>query len=628
MSDDIYPPNLFRPWTGNSLQSRADVEAALKQLVLPVEKYRSKGGARIRLDAAAAHFDQESADMEGYSRLLWGLAPAEAGGADWIDWGPIARGLANGCDPQHPEYWGDPFDRSQRLVELAAIGLALRLVPGKIWDPLSEREKGIVADYLLRGRACDYVDNNWKFFRLMLGMGLRKVGVDCDRELDKPYVEDIDRFYLGDGWYRDGGTRRADHYIPFAFHYYGLILAALDGGDWTERYRERARLIAADIGRWFANDGAPLCFGRSMTYRFAIAGFFGATALAGEEAIPFGQQKGFFMRNLRWWAKKPFGARDGVLPVGYAYPNLIMSEPYNSAQSPYWALKAFLPLSLPESHPFWSSEEEACPPRSWPSAQRHIGFVIANPPGDAVALSCGQQSDVDNTFLRFGPEKYAKFVYSARYGFSVENDPWRFGSAVLDSMIGLSDDGVHFRVREGNEIALIAADVLYARWRPYADVEVQTWLYWDGDYHVRVHSIDTPRPLSTIEGGFAIARDGNEYCEAADGMAVARTSSDVAAVFDLGSSIARHGRCHLAAPNTNLVSPKTIVPQLLGDIPAGRSTLAVAVLGRPVRPEKDDLDPRPAAPDPALLKRIVADGVPVTLMRGNQTEEVRLVKAS
>ena len=72
-------------------------------------------------------------------------------------------------------------------------------------------------------------------------------------------------------------------------------------------------------------------------------------------------------------------ARDGVMPVGYAYPNLIMSEPYNSAQSPYWALKAFLPLMLPEDHPFWASDEAVCPSRPAVSAQRHIGFLIANP---------------------------------------------------------------------------------------------------------------------------------------------------------------------------------------------------------------------------------------------------------
>ncbi|MBD9649707.1 DUF2264 domain-containing protein [Ensifer sp. ENS09] len=618
MTDTIFPETLFKPWAGNPLKDRADVEAALKALVEPVEQYRSAGGARIRLDTHAAHFDQASADMEGYSRLLWGLAPAEVGGATWIDWTPIARGLANGCDPAHPEYWGDPFDRSQRLVELAAIGFALRLVPERLWTPLSEAEQRNVAAYLLKGHACEYSDNNWKFFRLLVSMGLRHVGVDCDRELDDEYRRELDAFYLGDGWYHDGDTRRADHYIPFAFHFYGLILAVLDGGDWTKRYRERARLIAADMARWFADDGPALCFGRSMTYRFAIAGFFGAMALAGDEEIPFGQQKGYFLRHLRWWAKHPFAARDGVMPVGYAYPSLIMSEPYNSAQSPYWALKAFLPLMLPADHPFWASDEGACPKRSAVSTQPHIGFLIANPPGDAIALSCGQHTSAENTFIRFAPEKYAKFAYSARYGFSVENDLWRFDNSVFESMIGFSDDGVHFRVRETNEEALVADNLLYARWRSFADVSVETWLYWDGEFQVRFHRIDTPRPLATIEGGFAVGRDAGEVCKQDVGRAVVATATDLSAILDIGSTVHREGRCHIAAPNTNLVSAKTLVPQLRGTVPAGVSTLAVAVLAQADASQGTrKLSRLPRAPDvEALRRRLRETGTAVTLMRG------------
>ncbi len=35
----------------------------------------------------------------------------------------------------------------------------------------------------------------------------------------------IDSMYIGDGWYVDGKTTQRDYYIPFAFHYYGLIYA-------------------------------------------------------------------------------------------------------------------------------------------------------------------------------------------------------------------------------------------------------------------------------------------------------------------------------------------------------------------------------------------------------------------
>jgi len=615
MQDDIFPAGLFRPLHGNPLRCRADVEAALQALARPVERYRSPGGARVRLEATAAHFDQAATDMEGYARLLWGLAPAQAGGADWIDWTPIVRGLASGTDPAHPEFWGWPGDRDQRLVELAAIGFALRLVPEKLWLPLDPSERANVVTYLRSGHACAFVDNNWKFFRLLIGLGLSSIGADCDRNLDETYIAELDAFYLGDGWYSDGNARRADHYIPFAFHFYGQILAALTDAPHTAAYRERARRIAPDISRWFADDGAAMAFGRSMTYRFATAGFFGALAFSGEEALPWGQMKGFFLRNLRWWSRQPMASRDGILPVGYAYPNLHMCETYNSPQSPYWAFKAFLPLALAEDHPFWQAEEEECPQRRDISVQHHIGLLVNNPPGDAIALSAGQQVGPANAWARFGAQKYAKFAYSARYGFSIESDQCRFADAVLDNMIGFSDDGVRYRVRGGNEVEALADDTLFARWRPYPDVEVETWLSWHRPFHVRVHRVTTPRALHTAEGGFAVARAASERFSVAPGRASVETPTDLSAIIDLGSSVDRVGKAHIAPPNTNLVASRTSLPQLLATIPAGRSVLASAVIAqRDPQAIRHHLAMPPPLPDIAALEQaVLRHGRPVTI---------------
>jgi hypothetical protein len=620
MTDEIFPETLFRPWSGNPLRSRADVEAALRVLARPVERYRSPGGARLRLSATGAHFDQAAADLEGYARLLWGLAPAQAGGAEWIDWTPIARGLAHGCDPAHREFWGWPGSVDQRLVELAAIGFALRLVPEKLWEPLDTRARALVIDYLRKGHACEFADNNWKFFRLMIGMGLSSVGADYDRALDERYAEELEAFYLGDGWYSDGNLRRADHYIPFAFHFYGPLLAALQAPKYAAAYRERARLIAPDVARWFADDGPALVFGRSMTYRFAIAGFWGALAFVGEEALPWGRMKGFYLRNLRWWAQQPMAERDGILPVGYGYPNLHMCESYNSPQSPYWAFKAFLPLALPPEHPFWASEEEPCPPRAGTAVLRHIGMVVVNPPGDAIALVSGQQIDPGNRWARHAAHKYAKFAYSARYGFSVESDPGRQMEAVLDNMIGFSRDGQRFRVREHNEEVLLADEILFARWRPFHDVAVETWLYWQDDHHVRVHRVTTQRRLFTTEGGFAVPRPPGALNDlrAGPGEAVIRTPEDLSALIDLSRPAQRIGKALIAPPNTNLVAAKSLLPQLVGEVPEGVSVLACAVIaGR--RSDVIDAAIRSRSwtpPDLAILEdKIAKRGRPIGLMR-------------
>jgi hypothetical protein len=266
--------------------------------------------------------------------------------------------------------------------------------------------------------------------------------------------------------------------------------------------------------------------------------------------------------------------------VGYGYPNLLMSESYNSAGSPYWAFKAFLPLALPDTHPFWMAEEEPARRNPEPVPLKHPGMVMMQTPGNAVALVSGQQ----NFEMRFGAEKYSKFVYSSRYAFSIEADERRYNWAAFDGALGLSGDQRHYRVREDNETARIAGNVLFARWRPWQDVAVETWLLPANPWHVRVHRITTPRQLHATEGGFAVARaDGNTdiYVDE-QGRGMARTPTDISCILDLSPGETREGRAHRAYPNTNLIFSKTIVPQLRGAIEPGVTVLITAAMALPV----------------------------------------------
>jgi len=600
-----YDPASANPLHGNPLKSRADVEKALHDLFNPLLPFFSEGGARVRLDGAAAHFDRVAADLEGFARPLWGLTPLAAGGGSFDHWELYRRGLANGTDPEHPEYWGAVNSTDQRMVELAAVGFAMRLLPHLVWEPLEQKAKDNLAAYLKHARSFDYADNNWKFFRILVDLGLEECGVEFDRSLTKKYLEELDGFYLGDGWYRDGNIRRIDHYIPFAMHFYGLIYAALAKGDdkRVAAYKERAGLFAKDIRHWFDEDGGTLAFGRSLTYRFACGGIWGALAFADLEALPWGEIKGQYMRHLRWWADKPIANRDGVLSVGYGYPNLFMSESYNSAGSPYWALKAFLPLALPADHPFWTAEETEAVVDEAAIPLKHPGMVMMHTPGNVVALSSGQQ----NWQMRHGAEKYAKFVYSSRYGFSVEVDERAYNMGAFDGALAFSDDGRHYRVRESNEVAQIAGDTLFARWKPWSDVTVETWLLPANPWHIRVHRITTPRALHSTEGGFAIARadlNADTYIDE-PGRGAAKSETDVSAIVDLGGK--REGRAHRPYPNTNLIVSKTIVPQLRGDIPVGATVLVAAAMALPAGAAAEAaLRQPPAAPDIAELEALFA----------------------
>ncbi|GAB4005772.1 hypothetical protein GCM10029992_54610 [Glycomyces albus] len=378
---------------GQPLRTRDDLADAFTALARPVAARLSDGRARVRLGATGAHFPDAAAELEGFARPLWGLAPLAAGGGDF-DPEPYLRGLDAGTDPGHPEYWGPIGDHSQRCVEAAAIGFALALAPERFWEPLPSPAKDRLARWLAGINHARLHDNNWLFFRVLVGLGLRAVGAEGrDREAERAALDRLETFATGDGWYTDGPTDRADYYTPWAMHLYGLVYARLSGDDDPDRarrLRERAAAFAADFAHWFADDGAAIPYGRSLIYRFAQAGFWGALAFADVEALPWGQVKGLLLRHLRHWARLPAVDEAGLLTIGYAYPDLNLTEAYNSPGSPYWAMKAFLPLALPGGHPFWRAEESG-PPRLEPvRPQPHPGMVLVRDRTHAWALAGGQ----------------------------------------------------------------------------------------------------------------------------------------------------------------------------------------------------------------------------------------------
>ena len=582
------PQSHFNPLYNNKFETRDDVIAAVHSLFNPLLPTFSEGKARVQLDSSGATCDRAACDLEGWARPLFGIAPMVAGDGDFEHWETYREGLKNGTDPSHSEYWGTVISMDQRQVEMAALGYALLLVPEHIWAPLDSTTKKRVSTFLLGSRNSDHHGNNHKFFRIMVDLGLERIGVEFDRTMTEEYLKDLEELYIGDGWYRDGDdegdTRRIDYYNPFAMHYYGLIYAKYCPSDKArcDRFRERARKFAAHFQHWFADTGSNVPYGRSLIYRQAVVAFWGALALVDEEALPWGVIKGIYLRNLRWWATQPITRYDdGILTVGYSYPNQFMAERYNSSGSPWWAMKAFTALALPKSHPFWKAKELPLENRPSVATFSIPGMVFSHQPGHTVLFSAGPETGQE---MRFVPEKYKKFAYSSRYGFSVESDSLGFQLGTFDSMIAFSDDNKHYRVREHCADAYAAGSILYSLWNPWSDVKVESWLIPSGVWHVRVHSITSPRALSTIEGGFAAPRTDFDldkgYVD--DNAAwVESKLGDFSGILDK-SAPSRSARVHTPHGNTSIMFPRTLVPQLRGDIKANTTTVFVcAVLAGP-----------------------------------------------
>ncbi|KAL6825407.1 hypothetical protein J3E69DRAFT_355419 [Trichoderma sp. SZMC 28015] len=583
----------FNPLHGNPFKTRDDVAKAVISLFEPLLPAFSEGNARVQIDASTSTWDRAACDLEGYARPLFGIAPLVAGGGKFDHWERYREGLKNGTDPQHPEYWGSVPSMDQRHVEAAALAYAILLAPDQYWKPLEDTVKSNVSNWLLSSRNGEHGSNNHKYFRIMVDLALESVGVEVDTAGTNEYLDDMESLYISDGWYRDGedegDTRRIDYYNPFAMHYYGLFYAVHRPSDKArgDRFKERAREFAPVFMHWFADSGSNIPYGRSLSYRQCVAAYWGYLAVAGVEALPWGVIKGIYLRNLRWWAAQPISRRDGILTLGYAYPNPFMAERYLSTGSPYWAMKAFSPLSLPADHPFWTAEELPMPQRPSVASFPVPGLTFMHTPGHTIMLNSGPDS---NKAMRFVPEKYLKFAYSTRYGFSVESDSRAFEVGAFDSIIALSDDGIHYRVREHCETARMAGSKIYSSWRPWADVVVETWLIPYPDWHIRIHRIQSPRKLTTIEGGFAAPRtDFNaDKTQEDDGAAYAiSTTGDFSGILDASPLPKRVARVTKPHGNTSLMFPRTLVPQLKGTVEANETRVfACAVLASPSAKER------------------------------------------
>jgi len=566
----------MNPLADNPLRTRSEFRDAVVDLYEPLRPHFSPGRARVAPDPRGAAQSETEAEMEGFARPLWGLAALEAGGGEFGDWERYRTGLANGTDPDHPEYWGPAGDRSQKHVELAPIGFALALAGDRLWDPLDDEARSNVTRYLRQVEEAALYDCNWLYWRVLVALGLRAVGADHDPAGAEAAMDRLESFYLSDGWYADGPDGCRDHYVAWELHADGLLYAALAADADPERaarLRDRAREFAPAYRHWFADEGQGLPMGRSLTYRFAQASFWGALAFAGVEALPWGEIRGLWARNIRWWARQPIFTGDGVLSVGYRYPTLKTSEPYNSPGSPYWGMKAFLPLALPADHPFWRAEEEPFGDAPTETVQPGANVVVCRDrdAGHHYALTAGQDSHY--------AEKYGKFAYSTDFGFSVRSRAAGLAGAGVDSALALSEDGRSYRVRSDISRTEVDGDTLYSRWHPWDDVTVDTWIAPATPWHVRVHRIDTDRALRSAEGGFPIDRSGEDAegaveRETGDGSAVVRYPGGVSGVRGLRDR--RTGEVVHQDPNTNVVAARTVVPTVTADHDPGTEWLVTA----------------------------------------------------
>lgn len=554
--------------------SKKAAEQALLDVLNPLKPFYSESGARIHVGVTSTHYENDTIPMEAFARPLWGLVPFWTGGGSDAEFEELYRkGLEAGPDPSHPDYWHTCRDYDQKFCEMAAIAFGMLFCPEKVWEPLSESGKDNLVEWLWEINRHECCACNWQFFSIMTNVALYKAGRPYDKKRLQEGLDCIDAYYDAGGWYNDGNGGDKDYYNPFVMVTFGMVYARFMEKEDPERCRrfiERALAFGKDYIYWFSEDGSTFAYGRSMTYRFAQAAYFSVCVLCGVEVFPLPVLKGILARHLTHWLNLPIWDNADILTIGYAYPNLQMSESYNAPGSPYWAMKAFMFLGLPEDHPFWAAECAPLPKLDERKYLEHAGMVLQRGKENVVALVPGRLVADGHSHT---VEKYSKFAYSSKFGFSIMRSNVTLAECAPDSMLAFEAYGYFFVKDVIDPDFTVSEERLIFSWSPIKGIHVKTTIEPTQTGHIRIHEITSDVECKAYDCGFAVSTDDRKpYSRTENGDSSCVENEDgycsVRAVEGDGE-----GQVLIPDPNTNLMASKASIPMAVYAIRPGVQTI-------------------------------------------------------
>jgi hypothetical protein len=330
--------------------------------------------------------------LEAVARSLLGLAPwleCETGDPDesalqhiWRDRARLALGnLLTSKDG------GDLFaGQRQPLVEAAFLVYAMTLAPRTLWTGLPAEHRARFLDFLVRARKNEIPENNWRLFRGMVSAFLIREGIEVADPQPEHDLEKVLTWYKGDGVYGDGPEFRFDYYNSFVIHPLALSLRDMlwqlgraEIGE-PDMILTRAHRFAEVLERMIGPDGSYPPLGRSIAYRCGAFHHLAGLALRDElpETLPPGQVRAALWAAISRTLDAPGTFDDrGWLRIGLAGRQPELGENYITTGSLYLCTAAFLPLGLPASDPFWTSDAmEWTGRRLWSGQQAPRDFAL------------------------------------------------------------------------------------------------------------------------------------------------------------------------------------------------------------------------------------------------------------
>lgn len=321
---------------------------------------------------------KEVSYLEAVGRTICGIAP-------WLELGPdettegqlrkhyielVVKGIKNAVNPQSADHLMFDNRHSQPLVDAAFLAEGILRAPTQIWGQLDQQTQQWLINEWKTSRAIKPYECNWLLFASIIEAALLEFTGECDMERLMYGVNRFEKeWYKGDGWYGDGPDFHLDYYNSLVIHpMLTEVLRILNKhgikqDQFLTTQEGRHGRLAAQLERMISPEGSYPVTGRSIVYRFGSFHALADAALL--HILPASVSQAQVRCALTSVIKRQLSQsrtfdEHGWLRVGYTGSQIRMSEDYINTGSLYLCSTVFLPLGLPESHPFWTA-----PPRDW-----------------------------------------------------------------------------------------------------------------------------------------------------------------------------------------------------------------------------------------------------------------------
>ncbi len=538
-------------------------------------------------------------DMVGYEvtaieelfRPLWGIAPLlkekdlaftllgkKVKAVDFIN-----KVILEGID----ESGNRRFDRNvtdynrigfanQAVTELAAYLVTVYFAKEKIWDVLPKSKQDSIAKWIYKWSLIAINDswpNNHYWYPVFCIELLRRLGYPC-AEADAPLAaayNELEKLYIGNGWYYDGKLGRFDYYEAWAHQTYTLLWiliadkSAPDYQERAERYKKRCEEFINFYVNFFDSNGGMAAFGRSLSYRFAAVSNFGLAAKCGCD-INLRLAKNIILKNIAYFLEGSIPSPDGMLHCGYLYESPCFAECYATDGASACYTEGFMCLLCDESHPLWTAEAAPMPVEK--------GDYLIKCPNDKIGIVLAGENDFGgvtlyNNSMHYYQDEffghtfndmsgyYGKFCYNSRAGFAISTRD----NTATDNMISLVTPNGRM-TSERSEIITISTseNLLVSRQIPFSndeETEIKSYVVpLSGGWHVRIHKVRLSRPYIIKEGGFTIGTNNDDYKALGNSVKNGNAESLIEAIFQDNVNYSPYG----THPGMHLLNPQAIYP--------------------------------------------------------------------